>query len=152
MIDFAGKIITTDNQTESEKLLRMAVSQGYNLSKGYQGLANERVFRFLGSPYKTVSVPDESCKGMRIRYADIFSNEDDELKNIMDAAIRWCMYHGYSHVSINVNDEDQKYSGKSFISDKNGSVKSLDMQILKPRKVSLSEVEKLFGYPVEIVS
>lgn len=152
MIDFTGKIITTDSDNESENLLRMAVSQGYVLSKGLKVLAQERIFRFTGSPYKTVSIPDEECKGLRIRYADIFGNEDEELQNIMDSAVRWCMAHGHSHVSINVNDEEQKYTGKSFVSDKNGSVKSMDMQLLKPRKVSLEEVEKLFGYPVEIVS
>lgn len=152
MIDFAGKIITTDNDVESEKLLHMAVVQGYSLTKGLKIFAKERIFRFTGSPYKTVSIPDEECKGLRIRYADIFGNEDEELYNIMDSAVRWCMAHGYSHVAINVNDEEQKYTGKSFVSDRNGAVKSMDMQLLKPRKVSLSEVEKLFGYPVEIVS
>lgn len=152
MIDFAGKIITTDNDIESEKLLHMAVSQGYSLSKGLKVLTQERIFRFNGSPYKIVYIPDETCRGLRIRYADIFGNEDEELHNIMDSAVRWCMTHGYSHVAINVNDEDQKYTGKSFVSDMNGSVKSMDMQLLKPRKISLDEVEKLFGYPVEIVS
>ena len=152
MIDFTGKIITTDNNIESEKLLRMAVSQGYTLSKGLRVLIPERIFRFTGSPYRTVSVPDKSCIGLKVRYADIFGDEDEEIKNIMDATVRWCMFHGYSHVSINVNDEEQKYTGKSFVSDKNGSVKSMDMELLKPRKVSLSEVEKMFGYPVEIVT
>lgn len=152
MIDFAGKIITTDNEIESEKLLRMAVSQGYNLSKGLKVLIQERIFRFTGSPYKTVSIPDETCRGLRIRYADIFGNEDDELRNIMDSAVRWCMAHSYSHVSINANDSDGKYIGKAFISGENGVVKGLDVEIMKPRKVTIEEIEKVFGYPVEVVS
>lgn len=152
MIDFAGKIITTENPNESERLLRMAVSQGYTLPRGLKAMATENIFRFTGSPYKTVSVPDEECRGLRLRYADIFGDEDEELKSITATAVRWCMAHGYSHVSINANDANTKYTGKAFVSGKNRSVKSLDIEIIKPRKVTIEEIEKMFGYPVEVVS
>lgn len=76
----------------------------------------------------------------------ITTNNPDE------SAARWCMSHGYSYVSINVNDADAKYTGKAFVSGNSGSVKSLDIEISKPRRVTIEEIEKMFGYPVEVVS
>lgn len=55
MIDFTNKCVITESDVESAKLLKMAISQGFAFPKGEKVMESCRFFRFIGSPYKSVS-------------------------------------------------------------------------------------------------
>ena len=55
MIDFTNKCIVTENNVESEQLLKKAIAQGFNLPKGQKAMESNRYFHFIGSPYKHVT-------------------------------------------------------------------------------------------------
>lgn len=151
MFELQGKTIITENEVESEQILRMAVAQGYALPKGLKALVTERIFRFVGSPYKTVAFSNIKNSGSAIRYVDIFGDEDKELDRIVRSASQWCMTHQYPHIAIRVNDETNAYCGKAFVSSECGSVKTLEVHLKKPIKVTMDEIEKMFGCPIEII-
>lgn len=46
MIDLSNKCFRTKNDTESEKLLRIAVVQGYTLPAGLKSLVKHDCFKF----------------------------------------------------------------------------------------------------------
>lgn len=110
MIDLSNKIFRTKNDAESERLLHIAVAQGYKLPAGLKSLVKHDCFKFTGFPYKTVSFP---------KYAD--ENESD-------------------------------YSGSAFAKTHDGGNVKTQIQLTKPRKVTLEEIEQRFGCPIEIVS
>lgn len=155
MIDFSNKYIITENNAESEKLLKKAISQGFSLPKGEKAMESYRLFHFVGSPYKQVSTPMFS-KGLEleqaIRYSDLFGNELEELKKIADSAARWCRAYEYEHLSIYANEEVDRYTGKGIAKTKEGAVQQASVELKKPRKMTVSELEEHFGYPIEIVS
>ena len=155
MIDFTNKYIITENDTESEKLLKKAISQGFTLPKGEKAMESCRLFHFIGNPYKLVSTPMFS-KGFEleqaIRYSDLFGNELEELKKIADSAARWCRAYGYEHLSVYANEELDRYTGKGIAKTKDGTVQETSIELKKPRKITVSELEEHFGYPIEIVS
>lgn len=62
MIDLSNKCFRTKNDTESEKLLRIAVAQGYTLPAGLKSLVKHDCFKFTGFPYRTVSFPKYAVK------------------------------------------------------------------------------------------
>ena len=87
MIDFTNKCIVTENNVESEQLLKKAIAQGFNLPKGQKAMESHRYFRFIGSPYKHVVVPVPVCASdlnNAIRYSELFGNELEELEKITD--------------------------------------------------------------------
>ena len=97
MIDFTNKCIVTENNVESEQLLKKAIAQGFNLPKGEKAMESHRYFRFIGSPYKHVVALVPVCTSdlnNAIRYSEIFGNELEELKKITDSAARWCRAYG----------------------------------------------------------
>lgn len=54
MFDLSNKYFQTKDDNESEKLLRIAVAQGYKLPSGLKSIVNCRIFKFTGFPYKSV--------------------------------------------------------------------------------------------------
>lgn len=155
MIDFTNKYIITENNAESEKLLKKAISQGFSLPKGEKAMESCRLFHFVGTPYKQVSTPMFS-KGFEleqaIRYSDLFGDELEELKKITDSAVRWCRTYGYDHLSVYANEELDRYAGRGIAKTKEGIVQEAKVELKKPRKMTVSELEEHFGYPIEIVS
>lgn len=155
MIDFTNKYIITENNVESEKLLKKAISQGFNLPKGEKAMESCRLFHFIGSPYKQVSTPKFSKAfelDQAIRYSDLFGDELEELKKISDSAARWCRAYGYEHLSVYANEEVDGYTGRGIAKTKDGTVQEVNVKLKKPRKITVSELEEHFGYPIEIVS
>lgn len=155
MIDFTGKYIITENNIESEKLLKKAISQGFRLPKGEKVMERSRVFHFIGSPYKQVIIPawcNPSDLEQAIKYSNLFGDELEELRKIADSAARWCRSYGYDHLSVYANEEIDKYTGRGIAKTKKGTVQETMVEIKKPRKMTVSEIEEHFGYPIEIVS
>lgn len=153
MIDLSNKYFRTKNDEESEKLLRIAVAQGYNLPKGFKILVSNRIFKFIGFPYKAVSFPDNmSADEMVIDYGDVFGDEDKELKEILERSTRFCRAHGYNMLRIYADENDTEYSGSAFAKTVDGGNIKTETHLPKPRKVTLEEIEQRFGYPIEIVS
>ena len=150
MIDLANKRFITENDSETEALLKIAVSQGFKLPKGAGALKGCRYFTFVGSPYKTVSCPKLPSESS-VTYAEVFGNESDELENILNKAMRYCRSHGYAMFNIYVNECDTEFTGKAVAKTKNSAAIHTNITLPKPRKVTLEEIEAHFGYPVEIV-
>jgi hypothetical protein len=76
----------------------------------------------------------------------------EDLRKIADLAARWCRTYGYEHLSVYANEETENYTGKGIAKTENGTVQRVDIEIKKPRKITIAELEKHFGYPIEIVS
>ena len=83
MIDLSNKSFQTRDDTESEKLLRIAVAQGYSLPKGLKALVGARYFKFVGFPYKSVAFPETANEEDLVMFADVFGDENEELKDIL---------------------------------------------------------------------
>ena len=155
MIVFTNKCIVTDSNVESEQLLKKAVAQGFGLPKGEKALINNRFFRFIGSPYKQIIIPTTISQAeidQAISYADLFGDPEAELMKIVDSAARWCRAYGYNHLSIFANEGTDKFAGKGLAKTAEGVIQRVDVEVLKPRKITIAELEKQFGYPIEIVS
>ncbi len=152
VIDLSNKCFRTRNDAESEKLLRIAVAQGYALPAGLKSLVNHDCFKFTGFPYKTVSFPKYADEYSLIEYADVFGNEEEELKEIAKRAAKFCREHGYAVIRIYADENDTGYSGSAFARMHNGGNLKTEVKIPKPRKVTLEEIEQRFGCPIEIVS
>lgn len=155
MINLSGKYVTTENNVESGRLLKMAVSQGYKLQIGEKVMENSRLFHFHGFPYKTVTIPERislSEYDKAVRYGDLCGDEVEELQKLVDSAMRWCRAHGYSHVGIYANEESDKFTGQAMANAEDGMRQHVESSIQKPHKVTLEEIEKQFGYPIEVVS
>lgn len=155
MIDFTNKAITTKSDLESEQLLKKAVAQGFGLPKGEKALITNRFFRFIGSPYKQILIPTTISHAefdQAISYTDLFGDPETELRKIVDSATRWCRAYGYKHLSIFANEGIDKFSGKGLAKTPEGVVQRVDVDVMKPRKITIAELEKQFGYPIEIVS
>lgn len=155
MIDLSGKYVTTENNAESGRLLKMAIAQGYKTPIGERVLENCRIFHFLAIPYKSVTAPENISKeeyDKCIRYSDLCGDEKEELAKIVDSAMRWCRAHGYSHVAVYANDEDGEYAGQGMANSEDGMRQHVKANLRKPVKISIKDIEKKFGYPIEIVS
>lgn len=155
MINLEDRIIVTDSNRESENLLKKAVAQGFSLPKGEKAMESCRFFRFIGSPYKSVTTPSyittiEAEKAEKYSY--LFGDELEELNKIVDSATRWCRTYGYEHLNVYVNEEFDSYTGKGIAKTKDGSVQQISVKLQKPRKITISELEEHFGCPIEIVS
>lgn len=154
MIDFTNKCIVTDNNVESEQLLKKAIAQGFNLPKG-EKQGHIDTFVLFGSPYKHVVALVPVCTSdlnNAIRYSEIFGNELEELKKITDSAARWCRAYGYEHLNVYANEELESYTGKAIAKTTDNIIQRVDVEIKKPRKLTVSELEAYLGYPIEIVS
>lgn len=79
MIDLSNMRIITENDSETDALLKIAVSQGFKLPKGAGALKGCRYFTFVGTPYKSVSCPKLPSESS-VTYSEIFGNESNELK------------------------------------------------------------------------
>lgn len=152
MIDLSNKCFWTKNDTESEKLLHIAVAQGYTLPAGLKSLVKHDCFKFTGFPYRTVSFPKYADEDLVIDYADVFGDEAEELKEIVKRTARFCREHGYAVIRIYADENDTDYSGSAFAKMHNGGNLKTEVKIPKPRKVTLEEIEQRFGCPIEIVS
>lgn len=152
MIDLSNKYFQTRNDLESEKLLRIAVAQGYKLPAGLKVLVTHRIFKFTGFPYKTVSFPDKVNTEICDEYVDIFGDEELELKEILNRSAKFCREHGYTMLRIYADENESDYSGSAFAKTHDGGNVKTQVQIPKPRKVTLEEIEQRFGCPIEIVS
>ncbi len=149
MIDFTNKSITTQNNVESERLLKKAVAQGFKLPKCEKAIESCRFFRFTGSPYKQVIYTEVE---QAITYVELFGDEVEELRTIADMAARWCRAYGYKHLSVYANEEFESYTGKGIAKMEDGTVQRVEVELKKPRKITIQEIEKYFGCPIEIVS
>lgn len=154
MIDLSNKYFQTENDSESERLLRIAVAQGYKLPKGLMALVENRVFKFTGFPYKSVSAhtvgvvnaPEEI-----LMYREVFGDENKELKNILTLSARFCKTYGYSALQIYASENETEYTSSGFAKTENGGNIKTEVAIPKPIKVTLEDIEKRFGCPVEII-
>lgn len=150
MIDLSNKIIRTETNDQSERLLRIAVAQGYNLPKGIKALIDNRTFKFIGFPYKTVSFPDIVPDDMIIEYMEVFGDEEEELREILERSTRFCRAHGYRTLRICADEDDTEYSGYAFAKPHGGGNIKAEMKLPKIRKVTIDEIEQRFGCPIEI--
>ena len=151
MIDLSNKYFRTESDEQSNRLLRIAVAQGYHLPKGIAALIGNRIFKFTGFPYKAVSFPENiSANEAVIDYADAFGDEDRELKEILDRSTRFCRAHGYSILRIYADENDNEYSGSAFAKTVDGGNIKTETRLPKPRKVTLEEIEQRFGCPIAV--
>lgn len=49
------------------------------------------------------------------------------------------------------NNEDEGYTGQGIANAEDGMRQSVKLQFQKPVKISMTEIEKKFGYPIEII-
>lgn len=155
MIDFTNKCIVTENNVESEQLLKKAIAQGFNLPKGEKAMESCRFFRFIGSPYKQVISPEKikpSEFEQAVRYSELFGDEKEDLRKIADLAARCCRTYGYKHLNVYANEEFESYTGKAIAKTADNIIQRVNIEIKKPRKLTISELEEYLGYPIEIVS
>ena len=97
MIDFTNKCIVTENNVESEQLLKKAIAQGFNLPKGEKAMESHRYFRFIGSPYKHVVALVPVCTSdlnNAIRYSVM------NWKNLKKLLIQ--LQDGAGHMDMNI--------------------------------------------------
>ena len=154
MIDLSGKYVRTESNAESGRLLKMAIAQGYKTPVGEKVLEDSRVFHFVGSPYKSIYTPENISifdSDKIIRYGDLCGDEREELSKIVDSAMRWCRAFGYSHVAIYANDEENEFTGQGLANSEDGMRQNVEGKLRKPAKVSLNDIEKMLGYPIEII-
>jgi hypothetical protein len=151
MIDLTNKCLVTETANESERLLRFAVAQGYALPKGLKVLTSWRIFKFTSYPYKAVSCPD-AVPDSAIYYSELFGDENADLKDIILRATRFCRSYGYNTLRLYADETDENYTGSAFSRTVDGGYLKSSCTIPKPRKVTLEEIEKRFGCPIEIVS
>lgn len=152
MVDLSGKYVSTQNSAETSRLLKMAIAQGYRSKVGVMALENYRLFHFIGTPYKSITLPNINKSSEKvIRYVDLCGDETEELKNIVNMAVHWCRAHGYSHVGIYANDKGDEYDGKGMAISDDGVRQHVKLKIQKPVKISVDDIEKKFGYPIEII-
>ena len=152
MFDLSNKCFKTKSDFESEQLLRIAVAQGYNLPKGSKTLVINRVFKFVGFPYKIVSIPENYNADEIINYADVFEDQDKELNEITKRAVQFCRTHGYSVLRIYADENDDDYAGSAYARAIDGVQIKSETKIRKPRKVTIEEIEHRFGCPIEIIA
>ncbi len=152
MIDLSNKIFRTKNDAESERLLHIAVAQGYKLPAGLKSLVKHDCFKFTGFPYKTVSFPKYADEDSVIDYADAFGDEAEELEEIVKRTAKFCREHGYAMLRIYADENESNYSGTAFAKTHDGGNVKTQVQLPKPRKVTMEEIEQRFGCPIEIVS
>lgn len=118
-------------------------------------MESNRYFHFIGSPYKHVVA---SCgvslndPNKAVRYSELFGDEQEELRKIVDSAARWCRAYGYEHLNVYANEEIESYTGKAIAKTTDNIIQRVDVEIKKPRKLTVSELEAYLGYPIEIVS
>lgn len=153
MIDLSNKYFRTESDEQGNRLLRIAVAQGYHLPKGIAVLIGNRIFKFTGFPYKVVSFPENmSTDEAVIDYVDVFGDEDRELKEILERSTRFCRAHGYSTLRIYADENDNEYSGSAFTKTVDGVNTRTEIRLPKLKKVTLEEIEQRFGCPIEIIS
>ena len=75
-----------------------------------------------------------------------------DFTKIVDSATRWCRAYGYEHLSIFANEGIDKFSGKGLAKAPEGIIQRVDVDVMKPRKITIAELEKQLGCPIEIVS
>lgn len=155
MFDLSNKYFQTENDSESEKLLRIAVAQGYKLPQGLMSLVSNRIFKFTGFPYKSVSICkrcEESEKPMgTLKYKEVFGNENEELKEILKRSARFCKTYGYNILQIYAGENETEYTANAFAKTQDGGNIKTQIAIQKPKKVTLEDIENRFGCPIEIV-
>lgn len=91
-------------------------------------MESHRYFHFIGSPYKHVVAPYEvssSDFNKAVRYSELFGDEQEELES---------------------------YTGKAIAKTTDNIIQRAYVEIKKPRKLTVSELEAYLGYPIEIVS
>lgn len=155
MFDLSNKYFQTEDDNESEKLLRIAVAQGYKLPSGLKSLVNCRIFKFTGFPYRSVSThkyTDSSDMPQGIlTYKEVFGNENAELKDILNRSARFCKTYGYNMLRIYADESETEYTASGFAKTEDGGNFKTEISIQKPKKVTIDEIEKRFGCPIEIV-
>lgn len=151
MIDLSNKYFCTKNDSESENLLRIAVAQGYSLPKGLKALIGCRYFKFIGFPYKSVSLPDKVNEDDLVMFADAFGDENEELQEILKRSAQFCKSHGYNMLRIYADERESEYSVSGFAKIVDGGTLKTEITLKKPIKVTLDDIEKRFGCPIEIV-
>lgn len=155
MIDLSNKYFQTEDDGESEKLLRIAVAQGYKLPSGLKSLVNFRIFKFTGFPYKSVSIHKQSDEiempKETLMYKEVFGNENAELRDILNRSARFCKTYGYSMLRIYADENETEYTASAFVKTADGGNLKTEVALQKPKKVTLDDIEKRFGCPIEIV-
>lgn len=155
MFDLSNKYFQTEDDNESEKLLRIAVAQGYKLPQGLMSLVSNRIFKFTGFPYKAVSIckicgETEKPKGM-LAYKEVFGDENAELNEILNRSARFCKAYGYNILQIYAGEDETEYKASAYAKTADGGNIKTEIAIQKPKKVTLEDIEKRFGCPIEIV-
>lgn len=151
MIDLINKSIITENNDESEKLLRMAVASGYSLPKGLKALTPNRFFRFIEFPNKEVLTPSTINREDALSFEEVFADEEEMANHIVEEALRFGRKFGYSLIRVYGEDTGESYTGHLVAKNNNITMTSSKVNISKPRKITQEEIEDLLGFPIEII-
>lgn len=151
MLDLSNKCFRTETDVESEKLLRIAVAQGYKLPKGLKTLVGNRNFKFTGFPYKQVSFPEDIPEQDALLYSDIFGNENEAIQEILKRSASFCRAYGYKALRVFADEQDSEYSTSAFAKTDNGGNIKAEFKLKKPRKITIEQIEQCLGFPIEIV-
>lgn len=79
------------------------------------------------------------------------TKDDSELLDILKAATDFCKKYGCESVEICIDDKDLFFKTDAVIHKPEGKIKWINGYIPKPIKVTMQDIEKRFGFPVEIV-
>ena len=153
-INLSGRTIRTESRWESEQLLKIALAQGFKLEKPERILEEYRCYQFLPFPINTVVHVDSSNIGAN-SFKDLFGDEEEELINCVKALLSWQRAHGYNHLTIHCNDQDDSYHGKVILKpfdEPYAKVKTFECEVPKAKKVTMQEIEAKFGVPIEIIA
>lgn len=147
MIDFSGKIIWVKDSEEADCLLKMAISQGYKPCIGEKAMTVSKLFSFTGD--HVIRPCTEVCLDKMESFRELLRENDFGI--VLKDMIRYVQNHSLQHVSLRINESEWEFSGFAKTIERNGEKEQFICSIKKPIKVTMEDIEKKFGCPVEIV-
>lgn len=73
-----------------------------------------------------------------------------ELNDLIKRIALFCEDYGYSSFELSIDEKESFYSVNAYLT-RDNNVAIVDGRIPRPKKVTLEDIEKRFGCPVEIV-
>lgn len=147
MIDFSGKIIWVKDREEADCLLKMAIAQGYTPCIGENAMTASKVFSFTED--HVIRPCTEVCPDKLESFRVLLRENDFGI--VLEDMIRYAQKHSLQHISLRINESDWEFSGFAKTLGKDGEKEQFTCSIKKPLKVTMEDIEKKFGCPIEIV-
>lgn len=147
MIDFSGKIIWVKDSEEADFLLKMAIAQGYRPCIGEKAMTVSKVFCFTED--RVIRSCAEVCLDKLESFRELLRENDFSI--VLEDMVRYAQNHSLQHISMRINEGEWDFSGFAKTIGRNGEKEQFTCSIKKPLKVTMEDIEKKFGCPIEII-